>query len=289
MLVAGSTAFDQVARVERFPQAEEAVKADRIEVSAGGCGANVARGLARLDHQPELLSAVGGDFAGSSAEQALREEGVDLSHLVRVEDQRTAAAMMATDRSFEQTIIYDEGATPHMRDLEPVEAELGHFAPGEITAYADLMQAVDRVVFDPGQEVFYRPVEEILEPLAHVDVLVVNEHEADQLARAVDGGLQALAADREGLIVTHHDGQRVHIDGEVTEIEAFEADVVDPTGAGDALSVGLVHGLAEGMELTEACRFGGAVAACVIEHVGAQGGLPTMEAIERRMARAQTA
>lgn len=289
VLVAGSTAFDQVARVERFPGPDEAVKADRIEASPGGCGANVARGLARLGHEPTLLSAVGGDFADTDAERALLDEGVDLSALVRGEDERTAAAMMATDANLEQTIVYDEGATPRMTDLEPVEAELGHFAPGEIAAYPELMAAVDRVVFDPGQEVFYRPVEEVLAPLEHVDVLLVNEHEAARIAEATDDGLEELAADREALVVTHAEGQRVHVDGDVVEIDALAADVVDPTGAGDALSVGLVHGLAEGMSLPEACRLGGAVAACVVEHVGAQRGLPTLADVEERMRQVQRA
>jgi len=232
------------------------------------------------------LSAVGADFADSDAEQALVDEGVDLSHLVRCEDERTAAAMMATDQAPEQTIIYDEGATPRMTELTPVEADLGHFAPGEITAYPELMARVDRVVFDPGQEVFYRPVEEILAPLDHVDILVVNEHEAGRLGAAVDGGIEALAAECEALVVTHADGQRVHVDGDVVEIDAIEADVVDPTGAGDALSVGLLHGLAEGMGIPEACRYGGALAACVVEHVGAQTGLPTPAEVEQRLAEA---
>ncbi|PSG97917.1 hypothetical protein BRD56_03010 [Thermoplasmatales archaeon SW_10_69_26] len=282
VLVAGSTAFDTLARVERFPTEEEAMKADEIASGAGGCGANVARGLARLGHEPRLLSAVGADFADSSAKQALEGDGVDLGRLVRVEDEPTAAAMMATDDTLQQTIIYDEGATPRMRELEPIEAELGHFAPGEVTAYPELMAAVDRVVYDPGQEVFYRPTEEVMAPLDEVDVLVVNEHEAEQLAPAV-GGLETLADELEGLVVTHQGGQHVYQSGDRVELDAVEADVVDPTGAGDAHCAGLVHGLAEGWQLPEACRFGSVVAACAIESVGAQRGLPTRDEAQARL------
>lgn len=285
MLVAGTTAFDTLARVERFPDVEEAVRAKRIASGAGGCGANVARGLARLGHEPQLLSAVGADFKGSRAERELLEEGVDLSALVRDESEPTAAAMMATDDSFQQTIIYDEGATPAMRELEPIDAELGHFAPGELTAYPDLVAHVERVVYDPGQEVFYRPIEEVAAPLEHVDVLVLNEHEADHLAEAV-GGVQRLTKGLEALIITHRDGQRIHLDADTIDIEAVSAEIVDPTGAGDAHCAGLVHGLAEGWKLPKACRFGSVIAACVIEHVGAQAGLPTLEEAHERLERA---
>lgn len=282
VLVVGSTAFDTLARVPRFPQADEAVKAQSIEAQPGGCGANAARALARLGHEPTLLSAVGLDFPDSPAARALDGDGVDLSQLVHARDHRTARAVMATDDQLQQAIVYDEGATPAMQRLEPVQAGLGLFSPGELRAYPPLMRAVDRVVFDPGQEVFYREAEEVLALLKHADVLVVNEHEAERLANAA-GGIPALLEGLEALVVTHARGQRIHRHEGQAEVEALPADVVDPTGAGDAHCAGLTHGLAEGMDVVEASRFGSAVAACVVEHVGAQAGLPTLAEARARL------
>lgn len=274
MLVVGSTAFDTVAKVDAFPAPDRAVEAESVRACPGGCGANVARALARLGREPTLLSAVGADFRGSPAEAALREEGVDLSHLERV-DAPTARAILTTDEDLRQAIVYDGGATPAMRELAPVEAGLAHFAPGELAAYPPLMAAADRVVFDPGQEVFYRPTREVVDLLDPVDVLVVNEHEAAELADEA-GSVEALASGREAVIVTRREGQVVHAGGDAVEVEAAPADVVDPTGAGDAYAAGLVHGLAEGRSLVEASRLGGAVAACAVEALGAQAGLPTL-------------
>lgn len=282
VLAVGSTAFDTIARTDKLPGPDEAVKADAIEAGPGGCGANVARGLARLGRTPTLLSAVGEDFAGSPAEQALQAEGVDLSHVFRAPGESTARAIVTTDAQLRQAIVYDEGSTPRMTELSPLEAPIGHFAPGELTAYPELMEPVDRVIFDPGQEVFYRPIEETLAPAEHADILVVNEHEAQRLAEAV-GSIDQLAEPREALVVTHASGQTIHSEGQTTEVEAISADVVDPTGAGDAYAAGLVHGLADGLDLVEASRLGGAVAACVVERVGAQTGLPTLEQARARL------
>lgn len=277
MLVAGTTARDTLVRVTELPGPDTAERADEIADATGGCGANVAYALARLGHRPRLMSAVGGDFAGSRFEAHLEDAGVDLDALVRKQDQRTARAVVTTDASGRQAITYHEGATPAMRELSPHEAPIGHFGPGELTAYPRLMRACERVTYDPGQETFYRPLEDVLAPVEHTDVLLANEHEAERLAEAY-GGLDALTRDLTAVVVTDATGQDVHTAEESARVRGVEADVVDPTGAGDAHSAGVVHGLEAGWTLETACRFGSVLAAFAVEHVGAQAGLPTLEA-----------
>jgi ribokinase len=285
VLVAGTTATDTLLRVDELPAPDTAERADRVLDAPGGCGANVAVALGRLGDEPDLLTAVGSDFAGSDAERRLERAGVALNHAVRAADERTARAVMTTDAEARQTIVYHEGATRRMRDLDPVAAELAHFAPGELSAYPALMAACERVTYDPGQETFYRDMEEVLAPIEHADVLLVNEHEADRIAEA-HGGREALLADLEALVVTDRDGQTIHAGGQRERVTAVETDPVDPTGAGDAHSAGLLHGLATGFELADACRLGSVLAASAVEHLGAQGGLPDREQALARFERA---
>lgn len=276
MLVAGTTARDTLLSVDELPGPDEAARAHRALDAPGGCGANTAYALARLGHAPTLLTAVGRGFEGSKAQRRLDEAGVALDHAVRDPERTTARAVLATDGEGRQTIFYHEGATPAMVDLEPVEAEIAHFGPGELSAYPDLMRACGTVTYDPGQETFYREMDEVLAPIEHADVLLVNRHEAERIAEAY-GSREALVEALDALVVTELDGQTIHTTEGSTSVQAAPADPVDPTGAGDAHDAGVAHGLAAGWTLEEACRLGSVLAAFAVEALGAQEGLPSLE------------
>jgi ribokinase len=68
------------------------------------------------------------------------------------------------------------------------------------------------------------------------------------------------------------------------ELPAFPADVVDTTGAGDALVGGLAAGLAQGMPVPDALRLGMAAASLAVEHEGCQPAMPQRHVADRRLA-----
>lgn len=281
VLVAGTTAWDTILRVDDLPGPDTARRASTIVDVPGGCAANTAVALARFGHEPVLLSAVGGDFDEVGLREHLASAGVELGHVHHEPDAVTARAVLTTDDRGRQTIAYQEGATPSMTSLEPVGASIGHFAPGEITAYPDLMAACEAVTYDPGQETFYRAIDEVLAPVPLTDVLLVNEHEAERIAEAY-GGVEPLLEDVGAILVSDEKGQRLLTEDRSLRLDAVPADPVDLTGAGDAFDAGFVHGLHEGWPLEDAACFGSVVAAFAIEALGAQEGLPTLdEAIAR--------
>lgn len=276
MLVAGTTAWDTILRVDDLPDPDTARRASQIVDVPGGCAANTAVALARFGHAPSLLTAVGNDFDEVGLRAHLEEEGVKLDHVHEAKEEVTARAVLTTDDNGRQTIAYHEGATPQMTSLEPVDSAIGHFAPGEITAYPELMQACKTVTYDPGQETFYRPIPDVLAPVPLTDILLVNEHEAERIAQAY-GGIEDLLEDVEAILVSDEKGQRLITSDERTRLDGVQADPVDLTGAGDAFDAGFVHGLSQGWNLPDAARFGSVTAAFAIEAIGAQEGLPSLE------------
>ena len=57
---------------------------------------------------------------------------------------------------------------------------------------------------------------------------------------------------------------------------------MDTTGAGDSFVAGFIWGLKHGMPLEECARFGGAVASCTVETVGANVAIQSPELPMRR-------
>jgi len=82
------------------------------------------------------------------------------------------------------------------------------------------------------------------------------------------------------------------VDGGVRRYDAFDVDVVDTTGAGDAFIAGLIDRwlLAEGPSdasnsIDDAVRFAAAVAAINCTERSTQAGLPTREIVQRFLAK----
>ena len=133
------------------------------------------------------------------------------------------------------------------------------------------------------------PFEVPRELLEQLDPLVVNEHEAAFLlgekVERVDGALSAaselLARGPKSVVVTVGQDGAVFSDGESTEhLSAPEVDVVDTTGAGDAFVGALAASLARDDSLRDAVAFAVRAGAAAVTKEGAQGALPTTDAIE---------
>lgn len=286
VLAAGTLAFDTVARVRELPDDDEAVRVTERLERGGGAGANAAHALARLGIETPLLTAYGPDFPGSGYAGELAEAGVDLEPAVEA-GEATAHAWMFSRGVGAQRIYYDPGPSPAMdRCRVPGGAwsGWGHFSAGPIDTYPPLMAAVDRVTFDPGQEVFHRDLDDVVDCLPHVDVLLCNEHEARRLEAEVGRGPADLAGGAvEAVVVSAGaDPTTIHRGDGTEEVPVVEADVRDPTGAGDAQGAGTVAGLAWGLDLGEAVRLGQVLAAETVEAMGTQAGHPTRDQARAR-------
>ncbi len=122
--------------------------------------------------------------------------------------------------------------------------------------------------------------------LPRIDVLTPNESEAEVLtglhlddpAAAADAlraqGVKAvvMTLGGKGCLVVDDEGR--------TAIPARKVEVVDTVGAGDAFSAALAVALSEGRPLREAAAWAVAAAAIAVTKPGAQGALPTREAID---------
>lgn len=105
------------------------------------------------------------------------------------------------------------------------------------------------------------------------DLFFANTKELEALgASGIDALVGQLAHD-----VVISDGPRgaeARIGGETCEVDAHDVEVVDPTGAGDALAAGVISGLARGLSGQQALELGAQVAGRV---VGIRGGVVEAE------------
>jgi len=286
-LICGSIAFDSIMVFQgRF---KEHILPDKVHIlnvaflvpqlrrEFGGTAGNIAYSLKLLGGEPLPMATVGSDAAAYLGRfEAL---GIDRRHLREIDDAYTAQAFITTDLDDNQITAFHPGAMSfaHLNEV-PTDGsvKLGIVAPDGrdgMLAHADQFAAHGiPFIFDPGQGLPMFGATELQRFLHLASYAVFNDYEAQLVAEKTGSSIAELAREVDALIVTRGgEGSDIHLDGRVLHIPAARtAQIVDPTGCGDAYRAGLLFGLANGMDWETTGRLGAVLGALKIEHSGAQ-------------------
>lgn len=289
MLVAGAINTDLVATVVRAPEAGETVTGTTFAIFGGGKGANQAVAAARAGVAIALLGAVGDDDFGRQRSADLAADGVALDHVARRKTMISGVALITVDQSGENRIAYVPGPTATVTP-EEATAAFEKFKPDLVLATLELPVNALTALFARARQNAVRTVlnaapdpELARSLLPLVDVLVANETEARTLIGDIDNPATASVASLgcDAVVLTLGGaGASVITQFGATLQPAFEVEVVDTTGAGDAFCGALAAWLAEGAHISEALRAGAAAGALATTKAGAQPSIPNRREIE---------
>jgi ribokinase len=276
VLVLGSANADLVVEVARRPGGGETVLGGDTVVMPGGKGANTAVAAARVGGSVDLVGAVGSDQYGDLLRSSLASSGVR-TVFVRTSDRPTGIAYITVTPDGENSIVVAPGANG---DVAPSDVDA---VPSDGVAVLVCSLEVPVPTVEHGvawaAEHGIRPVLNLspvapLSPstLALLDPLIVNEHEAAQLAPTFEALLDL--GPRSAVVTLGARGAAVVTREGVVEVPAPAVTPVDTTGAGDAFAGALAARLAAGDQLLEAARYAARVAATSVTKPGAQPSYP---------------
>ena len=297
ILCAGIIVLDEVFRVDEFPQPDGKVQAKGFFVVNGGCAANAAVAIARLDGRAALAGPMGGpageDENGDRVLKALARENVDCTACQRIDGFGTALSAIFMNARGDRTIVT-------YRD-ERIAATVPN-DPERIVS------AADAVLADNRYPEFVRPICEAArrrnlpvvldgdrptvedDPLFRIASHVVFSWECLRETTGVADlgeGLMRIAGKTDAfLAVSNGPDDIVYLErGRVRHQPVFKIAAVDTLGAGDAFHGGFVMALAEGRNEVEAMRFGAAVAGIKCTRIGGSAGAPRRAEVEALLAR----
>lgn len=287
VVVLGSANLDLVYSVERIPAPGETVLARGFEAFPGGKGNNQAIAAARSGADVRFIVALGRDAAGDRLADEARGAGIEL--LDRRVEAPTGSAVIFVDRGAENSIVVNSGANAELTAL--TGAELDAIATADVlvlqleTPVPTVAEAV-RAAKAAGTRVILNAAPSgalPVEVLGGVDVLVVNEHEAAELAGAGTEPMAALTGHGCAAIITlGPEGALVGLPGaDTATVPGHRVDAVDTTGAGDTF-VGAFAAALDGLELealVAATGFANAAAAVAVRRKGAVPSIPTLEEV----------
>jgi pseudouridine kinase len=256
-----------------------------IRISVGGVARNVAENLARLGEYAVLLSAVGSDRSGRRVRDQTAEAGVDVSYLLESSDHHTGAYLAVFDNTGKLSISIDDMAV------------LSAITPAFIYARRRLVREAGMVVLDANlsppaiaslvrQAAKYRarvsadptsvPLAERIKPhLSSLFMVTPDLPEAEVLcgfalrnsrSQGIAAAKQLVSMGVQVAIVTLAELGVCYATPDVSgHIPAVKTNVADRTGAGDALTAGVVFGLLNDLPIDEAVRLGATAAALTLQ------------------------
>jgi sugar/nucleoside kinase (ribokinase family) len=280
--------------IESIPAGSDGQLVETIRMSPAGTAGGAAVILSRLGAEVSSYGAIGGDPIGDTLLALLAAEGVDISGLVRKDDQQTSASVIPVRPNGDRPAWHCIGANGAftLDDLGSLEGHefvhlggpefLGGEAAGQLLARARESGATTSLdILAPGDPDMLAWV---ADALPYADYLLPNDEQVLGFTGAVslEEGARALVERGVGCVAVTQGakGALVVTADEAFEVPAYDIEVVDTTGCGDAFSAGFLRGLSLGGDLRAAARLGCATAAQVAQGIGTDAGSYTLETVQ---------
>ncbi|WP_322015989.1 carbohydrate kinase family protein [Paraburkholderia sp. J12] len=299
-LICGSLAYDNIMTFEgRFREHILPEQVHILNVSFlvptmrrefGGCAGNIAYALHLLGGDARIMATLGAADAAPYLER-LDTLGLSKAHVRVLPDTWSAQAMITTDLENNQITAFHPGAMmqSHLnRADEAPGIKLGIVAPdgfdGMVQHVEQFAKAGIPFVFDPGQGLPLFDGASLRRAIELATYVAVNDYEANLVSHRTGWSFDEIASKVDALIVTRGEhGSQIYHDGSIEEIPAVKAaQVLDPTGCGDAFRGGLLYGIENGLGWATAGRLASLMGALKIEQQGPQNYAPTRVQINER-------
>jgi len=276
----------------------------------GGSPANIAVGMARLDNRVGFFGAVSDDQFGDFVTSFFKNEGIDVSHVVRCANGENLGLTFTEilSRTESSILMYREGAADLQLHPDTIDkAYLGKasmllisgtalsLSPSReaaLKAVALAKQTGTSVVFD----VDYRPYswkndDEVALYTARVaeqaDIIIGSRDEFNRMERllSLDQSDSASAEYWLGrgvkIVVIKHgkEGSTAYTAEGAYSVKPFPVEALKGFGGGDGYASAFLHGLLCGWDIIDALEFGSASAAMLVATHACSQDMPKQEDI----------
>jgi ribokinase len=298
VVVVGGTYADIAIRCDQVPSPGQSVAGSRLSYTATGPGPNQAAEAALCGCQVHLISKVGGDPFAQIIKASLAEFDVNADFVHTAEAKNTGVVVTLVNAEGENAALIYTGANNALQPQDINDAEqviskadvcLIHGQLPQDTVAAAIrcakMHGV-KVILNPAKPMGQPDQQNTAVPIDYfsADVLIPNLCEAADIAdhsaadihtaKLIGSDLVARGADsvvitmgRRGCMVADRNG--------ADHIPAFEVELVDQTGRGDAFAGALAACCAVGDDLRKAVKFASAAGALTCTKFGSLEALPS--------------
>ncbi len=293
LLGLGAVAVDELIYVDSYPAPDEKAHVLQTERQCGGLTATALVAATRFGAKCVYAGALGDDNLSRFAIDRMREEGIDLDHLLVRSEARPVHSYILIDQARATRNIFADARGVIGADAAWPAAELigasrvlfiDHFGlPGMLRAARIAREQGIPIVADLERE----SGPEFRELVAIVDHLIMSSGFARELTGAAEPAeaVQRLWSKERNTVVVTAGAQGCWfktdaLDAKIHHQPAFQVKIVDTTGCGDVFHGIYAAALAEGVEVRRRILLASAAAALKATQPGGQAGIPRRTALE---------
>ncbi len=284
--------------IDEMPDPGRLKLTEEIGMGLGGHATNSGRCLAILGVDVAVMGCVGQDVLGDFAIEQLNNHGIDTSGIYSTDAAGTSATLVFIESSGERSFIHAVGADGEIRpeylDIDLVRSpELLYMAgalamPGfdgepQAEVMAQAKQAGVTTVLDVVWDATGKWLETLSPTLPYTDIFVPSIVEAREISGYhspedvcqffLDQGIKIVG------LTNGEQGAYVGTADVAMNVPAYEIEVVDTTGAGDAFTAGFIYGYLHGWDLERITRFANAMGALATTAISTTAGIKSYEQV----------
>ncbi|HXF31262.1 MAG TPA: PfkB family carbohydrate kinase [Solirubrobacterales bacterium] len=271
---------------------------DDLRITAAGTAAGPAVDLAKLGARPISMGVIGDDYEGGLMVDLMAGFGCDMSRLVRDPGGPTHISLLFIGPDGERNPIMIRPTGARSLTLDDIDFDvvadadvlhvggadqLGEFVGGPLVELVRHARRNDTVVtVDVLAEVDEEFRDRLAPALAEADFFFPNEGQLAGMTGTEDPG-EGVARMRELVGVETvigtlgGEGSLILGPGGESRVPAFEIDVVDTTGCGDAYVAGFIVAIANGWDAEAAGWLGAAASGLVATGLGSDSGIVDLD------------
>ena len=301
--VVGLYILDVLGRpVTAIPEGGNVDFIDEIRLTVAGTAGGTAVDLAKLGLNCQAVGAVGSDEKADFVVNRMQQFGIDCTHMARLPGIETSASILNVRPNGERPALHCRGASDHFDVTDDMLSDVldcrffhlggtGLLAKIDGAPSARLLKAAqeagcvttwDLVGAGPDTWQFVEPL------LPHIDYFIPSIEEAEVLSgiQGVEDNIQFFQSRgvKCPVLTMGGDGSIIAMGDERVHVSAYNIEVVDTTGCGDAFTAGFIAGLVDGRSLEDAAHLGTASASLVASGLGSDAGIIDRAQVEAEMA-----
>lgn len=261
----------------------------KIRTSFGGVARNVAENLARLGQPVILLSVVGDDDRGDRLLTQARQAGVDVDHVLRTSEHPTGTYVGIVSTNGQFQCAMDDMRAISCLSVDYIQQQAQLFKEAsllfvDMNIPRDVLKTVVSLARRANLPICADPtslalVSRLKPYLKHILLMTPNVNEAEFLCgetEKITNRRQALNAAKiivgkgvKIVVITLGEQGLCYATSETSGfIPAIKTEIMDPTGAGDALTATILFGLINKIPIDDAVRLGVSAASLTLRHLG---------------------
>lgn len=289
VLATGYPSLDYIAHVSHLPAVGQTALLHALPEAPeyGGCGANVAAGLATLGFSAGVAMILGDDAPGDDYVRHLDAMGIDASNVIRLPGERTSRSYLYFDPENQHQDFFYAGAADAWQGalmlIDPGQYRYALLTVGPRDYNRQFVEQVRAagvpLIWGMKPDIHAFPPGVIRDFMAASTTIVMNHIEAQYVLEAMNvPSLEACLNDvTRGIVVTRGAEDILVVTGHGrATVPCMPVDtLVDPTGAGDGFMAGFLAGLLRGGTPEVSAQLGAVIASFVLEKLGCQTNLPT--------------